>query len=70
MGNQEKPKLLLMSVGTILTSMIAAGFILGYLVDFWLETAPIFLLSFGFLGLLGGTLKVYKLLSHPDFYKN
>jgi len=46
--------------------MVVAGFVLGFLVDMWLETEPVFLLSFGFLGLLGGMIKVYKLLTHPD----
>ena len=65
----DRPKsssLLLIGVGTILSSMVIAGFILGLLVDMWLETEPMFLLSFGFIGLLGGMIKVYKLLTHPD----
>ncbi|MDH5544490.1 MAG: AtpZ/AtpI family protein [Gammaproteobacteria bacterium] len=66
MGQPEKPGLLLISVGTIMSSMTISGFLLGFLTDYWLDTKPIFLLSFGFLGLLGGTLKAYKLLTHPD----
>jgi len=68
MKKNKGPGLLLISVGTILTSMIAAGFILGYAVDVWLETQPIFLLSFGLLGLIGGILKVYRILSNPELY--
>jgi len=68
MKKNKGPGLLLISVGTILTSMIAAGFILGYAVDVWLETQPIFLLSFGLLGLVGGILKVYRILSNPELY--
>jgi len=49
-----------------MSSMTISGFLLGFLTDYWLDTKPIFLLSFGFLGLLGGTLKAYKLLTHPD----
>jgi ATP synthase protein I len=59
------PGLLLISVGTMLTSMIAAGFLLGYLTDVWLDTLPLFMLGFGVLGFIGGILKVYKLLSDP-----
>ena len=55
--------LVMVGVGTILTSMIAAGFILGYVVDSWLDTRPIFMLVFAGLGAVGGFLKVYKLLS-------
>lgn len=65
-SKRKSPGLLLIGVGSILTSMIAAGFILGYAVDVWLETQPIFLLSFGLLGLIGGILKVYKMLIDPE----
>ena len=68
MKTSKRPGLLLISVGTILTSMIAAGFILGYAVDVWLGTQPIFLLLFGLLGLIGGILKVYRILSNPELY--
>ena len=50
----------------MLTSMVVTGFALGYAVDVWLETKPIFMLLFGVLGLVGGFLKVYKLLINPD----
>jgi ATP synthase protein I len=53
----------LIGVGTILSSMIVAGFLLGYGVDRWLDSQPIFMILFGGLGLGGGILKVYKLLS-------
>lgn len=55
--------LLLIGVGTILSSMIVAGFVLGYVVDSWLDSRPIFMLVFAGLGAVGGFLKVYKLLS-------
>ena len=55
--------LVLIGVGTILTSMILAGFVLGYLVDKWLDSQPMFMLVFAGLGAVGGFLKVYKLLS-------
>lgn len=65
-GEPKPPGLLLISVGTMLTSMIAAGFLLGYLLDVWLETLPIFMLVLGVLGFIGGILKVYRLLSDPN----
>jgi ATP synthase protein I len=64
----RKAKPLLIGVGSMLTSMIAAGFILGYAVDWWLGTAPLFLLGLGILGFIGGILKVYKLLTHPGMF--
>jgi ATP synthase protein I len=66
--SKSKPKgpgLLLISVGTMLSSTVIAGFLLGYWVDGWLETPPIFMLIFGGVGLVGGFLKVLKLLNDP-----
>ena len=68
MQKTKGPGLLLIGVGTILSSTVVAGFLLGYLTDRWLETAPIFLLSFGLLGFVGGLLKVYRMLTDPDLY--
>ncbi|MFV2055568.1 MAG: AtpZ/AtpI family protein [Thiohalomonadales bacterium] len=62
------PGLLLIGVGTILSSMAVAGFLLGYLTDRWLATSPWFFLAFGLLGFVGGLLKVYRMLTDPDLY--
>jgi F0F1-type ATP synthase assembly protein I len=66
MAKPKGPSLLLVGVGTILASTVVAGFFLGYLTDYWLDTQPIFMLAFGLLGLVGGILRVYKLLTNPD----
>jgi len=63
MGKPSYSGLALIGVGTILTSTIIAGFLLGYGVDKWLDSLPVFMLLFGALGVVGGFLKVYKLLS-------
>lgn len=55
--------LVLIGSGTILTSMIASGFLLGYGADHWLDSHPLFMLVFAGLGAVGGFLKVYRLLS-------
>ena len=71
MANTRKakgPGLLLISVGSLLTSMIAAGFLLGYGVDVLLDTQPVFMLSFGLLGFVGGIMKAYKILSDPELH--
>lgn len=67
---QKKGKVntLLIGVGTMLTSMIASGFLLGYGLDWWLGTQPIFMLVLGGLGFIGGLLKVYKIMTHPDLF--
>lgn len=65
MSDSKGPGLLLISVGTMLTSMVVSGFLLGYGLDVWLDTRPIFMLILGALGFIGGILKVYRLLSDP-----
>ena len=60
------PGLLLISVGTMLSSMVVAGFLLGYGLDVWLDTKPIMMVILGVLGFVGGILKVCKLLNDPN----
>ena len=60
------PGLLLISVGSMLTSMVVAGFLLGYGLDVWFDTKPILMLILGVLGFVGGILKVCKLLNDPN----
>lgn len=69
-SGQEPPKpalnFLLMGAGSMFTSMIVAGFLVGYVLDEVFDTKPIFLLSCGVLGFIGGMQKVSKLLSKMD----
>ena len=66
MKQRKSRSLLLVGVGSMLTSIVVSGFLLGYAVDVWIDTQPIFMLLFGGLGFVGCFLKVYKLLIHPD----
>ncbi|MCF6210664.1 MAG: AtpZ/AtpI family protein [Gammaproteobacteria bacterium] len=66
MSESKKPGLLLIGAGQVLTSMIVSGFLLGYLLDLYLGTQPIFILILGGLGFIGGFLKVYRLLTDPE----
>ena len=63
MKEKQNAGLLLIGVGTHLSSMTAVGFLLGYATDQWLESTPIFMLSFGILGFIGGVLKAHKMLT-------
>ncbi len=63
MSEEKRTGILLIGVGTMLTSMAVAGFGLGYFVDYWLDSLPVFMLIFGGLGLVGGIIKVHKVLS-------
>jgi len=62
--------LLQTGVGTIMSSMAISGFILGFGADQLFDTTPIFLLSFGLLGVIGGTMKAHKFLMHVPGQKN
>lgn len=55
--------MVLIGVGTHLAAMVITGFALGYGLDVWLDTRPLFMLSLGGLGFIGGILKAHKLLS-------
>ena len=61
---KEPLQLLQVGVGTMVSSMSIAGFMLGYLADWYFGTIPLFLLIFGFLGVLGGIMKAHEFLSH------
>lgn len=58
--------ILLLSAGSIFTSMIIAGFIVGYVLDELFGTMPIFLLLCGVLGFIGGMQKIHKLSSRMN----
>lgn len=66
MKQPESGRLLLIGVGTMLTSMVVAGFLLGYAVDAWADTKPVFMLLLGGLGLVGGFIKTWQLLVRSD----
>lgn len=66
MEQRKTRSLLLVGVGSMLASMVVSGFLLGYAVDVWLETKPVFMLLLGVLGFIGGSIRVNKLLINPD----
>ncbi len=66
---KEKPAttgIFQIGAGNMLASMVIAGFFLGYLVDQWLDKTPVFMLSFGALGFVGGMKRVHELLIHEN----
>ena len=58
--------LLTVSAGNIFASMVISGLLLGYFLDGWLATQPVFMLSMGALGLVGGFLRAHDLLGMRD----
>lgn len=65
---EPKPALnfLLIGAGSMFTSMVIAGFLVGYVLDELFDTKPLFLLGCAVLGFIGGIQKVHKLLSKMD----
>ena len=64
--NKANAGLLYMGVGVQLTSMTIAGFLLGFVVDEFFGTRPFVMLAFGFLGFIGGVMKVHAFLTRLD----
>ncbi len=52
--------------GTYLTSMLIAGFMIGYGVDRLASTTPLFSLAFTAIGLFGGLYRLSQILGQPD----
>jgi len=60
---ETKPlNLLLIGAGSMFTSMVIAGFLVGYWIDTWFDTQPIGLMVCGVMGFIGGGRKVYDVL--------
>ncbi|MBN2647783.1 MAG: AtpZ/AtpI family protein [Thiotrichales bacterium] len=57
---------LLLSAGSIFTSMLIAGFIVGYFLDELFDTRPILMLACALLGFIGGMQKVIRLTQRLD----
>lgn len=68
MGKQSEQSkwALAMGVGTMITSNIVGGLVLGYWLDRWLATRPWLLLAGILLGTVGAFLGVYRILSRLD----
>ena len=69
-SNVSKPSLLHIGAGNIFASMIISGLIIGYFIDQWLGTLPIFMLLFGVLGFVGGMKRIHALLRYQNTGKD
>lgn len=58
----KMPNLLLISAGSMFTSMVVAGFLVGYWLDSLFDSQPFGLLICGVMGFIGGARKVYDIL--------
>jgi F0F1-type ATP synthase assembly protein I len=53
-------------LGFVLFGSIGGGYLLGWLLDRWLGTAPIFALIVAGLGLAGGLIKILQILKRVE----
>lgn len=60
---------LMLSAGSMFTSMIVAGFLVGYVLDEIFETRPILMLLCALLGFIGGIQKVIRVTQRLDHYE-
>lgn len=61
--HSTKGAFLTLGAGSWLTSMTVSGFLLGYGLDAWLDSGPVFMLIFGLFGFTGGILRIHRMLS-------
>lgn len=62
--NSEQTKLALaLSVGAVVASNVVGGIIVGYLVDRWLHTAPLWIVVGLVLGTVGAFVGLYRIMS-------
>ena len=54
--------LLLVGAGNMFAASVIAGLAIGFALDSWLETTPVFMLVFGVLGVVGGMRNAQKSL--------
>ena len=66
MSKNPLADLLMVSAGNVFASMVISGLLLGYLLDGWLDTRPLFMLALGGLGLVGGFMRVHQMLRAKD----
>lgn len=53
-------------LGLVFFTSIGGGYFLGWLVDRWLHTGPIFGVIFGIVGLAGGLLEILRILKRDE----
>lgn len=64
--NQKAFNIIEIGVGSMFTSMAIAGFLVGFAVDWILDTLPLGLLIGGLLGFVGGAIKVMAMINLVD----
>jgi ATP synthase protein I len=61
---REQSKIALaFSVGTIITSNIVGGILVGYFLDRWLETKPWMIVTGAILGTIGAFVGLYRIMN-------
>jgi F0F1-type ATP synthase assembly protein I len=54
------------SLGFILPAGAVGGYVLGWLLDDWLHTSPVFSIVLGFVGAAGGLVEILRILNREE----
>jgi ATP synthase protein I len=66
MLSQQRKLGLALSVGTVITSSVVGGVLLGYLLDHWLMTGPWLTVAGVILGTAGAFVSVYRIIKRLE----
>lgn len=59
-----------MGFGSIFVGNVIAGFLVGFVLDLWLNTSPIFLLIGIVVGIVSGKMKIRELLKNMELHES
>lgn len=60
---------MVMHIGTEMVAGVAVGLLIGYWIDRWLGTMPLFFILCFFLGVAGSALNIYRLVRRDDMQR-
>ena len=66
MPSQQRKLGLALSVGTVISSSVVGGVLLGYLLDHWLMTGPWLTVAGVILGTAGAFVSVYRIIKRLE----
>jgi F0F1-type ATP synthase assembly protein I len=66
MANFSRQFALATELPFIIVATIGVGGVIGYFLDRWLHTSPIFMLVLGILGFIAGLREMLSRMKHPD----
>lgn len=66
LNNSDNPWLFVARAGVEMISAFIVGILIGYGLDYWLSTKPIFIIIFAVLGMVAGIFNIWHLVKPDD----